>query len=66
MFDISVIHRILWSSACLASKKGSANDSASLSPGLLGGTWGLPEPYRKFSWPLHSARRLAKKELVLC
>lgn len=40
MLGISVVCRMLWHSASLASKDGSANDFASLSPGLLGGTWG--------------------------
>lgn len=61
MLGISVVYRMLWHSAGLASKDGSANDFASLSPGLLGGTLGLAEPYRKLSCSLHSPRRLAKK-----
>lgn len=56
VFDIPVVHRMLWHSAGLASKEGSANASASLSPGFLGGTWGLPEPYGKLSCSLDSAR----------
>lgn len=49
MFGIPVICRKLWHSTGLASEEGSANNSASMSPGLFGGTWGLPEPYEKLS-----------------
>lgn len=66
MLGISVVYRMRWHSAGLASKDSSANDFASLSPGLLGGTWGFAEPYRKLSCSLHSPRRLAKSELMLC
>lgn len=66
MLGISVVYQMRWHSAGLASKDSSANDFASLSPGLLGGTWGFAEPYRKLSCSLHSPRRLAKKELMLC
>lgn len=37
LLGISVVYRMLWHSASLASKDGSANDFASLSSGLLGG-----------------------------
>ena len=65
MLCIPVVHRMLWRSAGLASKKGNSNDS-SLFPGLLCGAWDLPEPYGRLSCLLPSARRLARKELVLC
>lgn len=46
IFVTPVIHRELWHSAGLASKEGNAT---SLSPGFLGGTWGLPNRCEKLS-----------------